>query len=251
MKSETRPRAHGGDDRDSNHHSGSASGGNRTVRVDVQHALMAENDAHAGRIRDRLHDAGVLTMNLISSPGAGKTSLLEATLARLNGRMRVGVIEGDIETRADAERLAHYSIPVVQINTGPFGGDCHLAAPLIDSALREIDLNAVDVVFIENVGNLVCPAEFDVGEKHKVVLLSCTEGEDKPLKYPLAFREAGLVLLTKVDLLPHLDVAERTIRSNVRTANPDIETISLSARTKQGIDLWIEWFEAQLDAVRS
>lgn len=217
------------------------SGGARTTSVEVRTNLLAANDRYAEVIRARLREHGVFTANLMSSPGAGKTALLEATLARLSGKLRVGIIEGDIETTADTDRLAPYGVPVVQINTGPFGGDCHLAAPLVAGALDKLDLGALDALIVENVGNLVCPAEFDIGEDRKVVLLSVTEGEDKPLKYPLMFHEARLALVTKIDLLPYLDVDLDLIRANIARINPQIPVFPVSARNGEGLDVWLDW----------
>ncbi len=225
--------------------------GGRRDEVDVHRHLQDANDRHADRIRRLLAEHAVFAANLMSSPGSGKTTLLEATLARLEGEMRVAVIEGDIETTADADRLAPFGIPVVQINTGPFGGDCHLAAPLIASAIESLDLHQVDLLVVENVGNLVCPAEFDIGEDRKVVLLSVTEGEDKPLKYPLMFHEASLALVTKVDLLPHLDVDLALIRANIHKVNPEAEVLTVSAKTGEGLDTWVEWLRHAVQTKRT
>ncbi|GAB4259404.1 MAG: hydrogenase nickel incorporation protein HypB [Thermoleophilia bacterium] len=222
-----------------------------STAVDVHMHLLAANDRHAQAIRALLAEHGVFAANLMSSPGAGKTALLEATLARLGGDLRLAVIEGDIETTADADRLAPYGIPVVQINTGPFGGDCHLAAPLVAGALEKMELPGLDALIVENVGNLVCPAEFDIGEDRKVVLLSVTEGEDKPLKYPLMFHEAHVVLVTKIDLLPHLDADLDLIRTNVRKVNPRIPLLPLSARTGEGMEAWLAWLREGVAAKRA
>lgn len=215
--------------------------GRGPIQVEVDHQLMEENDREARALRRLLRDNGVLALNLMSSPGAGKTTLLEKTLSRLPKTVRSAVVEGDIETAADADRLAPLGVPIVQINTGPFGGDCHLAAPLIGNALRSLDLESLDLIFIENVGNLVCPAEFDVGEDHKVVLLSLPEGEDKPLKYPLMFHESSLALITKADLLPHLHVDPEMVTANMKRTNPDLETILLSAQSGRGLESWMNW----------
>ena len=212
-----------------------------TTEVQVHQHLLAANDRHAAGIRSLLHEHGVFAVNLMSSPGAGKTALIEATLARLGSELRVAVIEGDIETSADADRIAPFGIPVIQINTGPFGGDCHLAAPLVAEAIGKLDLHRIDLLIVENVGNLVCPAEFDIGEHRKIVLLSVTEGEDKPLKYPLMFLEASLAVITKIDLLPYLEVDLGLIRANMRAVNPAMEVLTLSARTGEGIDSWLAW----------
>lgn len=212
-----------------------------TTEVQVHQNLLAANDRHAAGIRSLLREHGVFAVNLMSSPGAGKTALIEATLARLGNEIRVAVIEGDIETTADADRIAPFGIPVIQINTGPFGGDCHLAAPLVAGAVGQLDLHGLDLLIVENVGNLVCPAEFDIGEHRKIVLLSVTEGEDKPLKYPLMFLEASLAVITKIDLLPYLEIDPDVIRANMRAVNPAVEILALSAPTGEGIDSWLAW----------
>jgi hydrogenase nickel incorporation protein HypB len=216
--------------------------------IEVHHHLLAENDRHAGGIRTLLRTHGVFCVNVMSSPGAGKTALLEATLAQLAAEYRIAVIEGDIETTADADRLRPYDVPVVQINTGPFGGDCHLAAPLVATAVERLDLHDLDLLIIENVGNLVCPAEFDIGEDRKVVLLSVTEGEDKPLKYPLMFHEAALAVVTKIDLLPHLDFDLPLLRANLHRANPQAPVLLLSAKTGEGIGTWLSWLREGINA---
>jgi len=202
---------------------------------------LAANDRHAAAIRSLLREHKVFAVNLMSSPGAGKTALIEATLARVGHEIRVAVIEGDIETTADADRIAPFGIPVVQINTGPFGGDCHLAAPLVAGAVGQLDLRCLDLLIVENVGNLVCPAEFDIGEHRKIVLLSVTEGEDKPLKYPLMFLEASLAVITKTDLLPYLEIDLDVIRANIRAINPAAHVLAVSARSGEGIDSWLAW----------
>lgn len=211
--------------------------------IEVHHDLLAANLAHAEGLRRLFADHGVFAANLMSSPGSGKTALIEATLARLNAQIRVAVIEGDIETSVDADRLIPFAIPVVQINTGPFGGDCHLAAHLVAAAVAKIDLHSVDLLLVENVGNLVCPAEFDIGEDSKVVLLSVTEGEDKPLKYPLMFQEASLALITKIDLLPYLDLDLSLLKENIRKTNPELAVLPVSARTGEGLGAWVAWLE--------
>lgn len=226
-------------------------GATTRTEVEVRENLLAANDRHAEGIRALLSQNKVFCVNLLSSPGSGKTALLEATLARLGKELRVAVIEGDIETSMDAERLAPFGMPVIQINTGPFGGDCHLAAPLVAGAMAKLDLSVLDLLLIENVGNLVCPAEFDIGEDGKVVVLSVTEGEDKPLKYPLVFHESSLALVSKVDLLPYLDVNLDLIRENVRRANPGLAVIPVSARTGEGLVEWLEWLRSGVESKRA
>ncbi|HQP34755.1 MAG TPA: hydrogenase nickel incorporation protein HypB [Polyangiaceae bacterium] len=203
--------------------------------------ILAANDRVAEENRKRFADAKVKVINLISSPGAGKTALLEATLGRLKGSKKIAVIVGDIATTKDAERIARYDVPVVQITTESFGGSCHLEASTIRQALDDIPLRGLDVLVVENVGNLVCPAEFDLGEHAKVSMLSVTEGEDKPLKYPLAFQVADLVILSKVDLVPHLKIDMDALRANVRQVNPKARIIELSSQSGQGFDAWIDW----------
>lgn len=225
-------------------------GGDGLREISLHSDLMAANDRHAQGIRSLLAMHGVFAANLMSSPGSGKTALLEATLAAAGAGLRLAVIEGDIETSADADRLAPFGIQVVQVNTAPFGGDCHLAAPLVAGAVRQLDLHELDVLIVENVGNLVCPAEFDIGEDAKVVLLSVTEGEDKPLKYPLMFHEATLALITKIDLVPYLDVDVDLIRTNIRRVNPALPVISLSSRSGEGLDGWFRWLDQQVAGKR-
>jgi hydrogenase nickel incorporation protein HypB len=209
------------------------------VRI-VEDALDANNTiARANRADfDR---AGVTVVNFMSAPGAGKTSLLERVVADLP-HVRVGVLEGDVQGSMDAERLAGLHVPVTQLNTDPsFGGECHLDANMVRSALPELPLQEIDMLVIENVGNLVCPAEFKVGEDVRVMVSSVTEGEDKPLKYPLMFRTCDLVLVNKIDLLPHLDYDLDRFLYNVDQVNPAAERLLVSARTGEGIDAWRDW----------
>ena len=185
---------------------------------------------------------GVRVVNLMSSPGAGKTTLLRETLIRLQGQRRVGIIEGDIETSIDADRLTGLGAQIALVNTGEgFGGECHLDAPMVRSALPRMPLEGLDVLFIENVGNLVCPAEFDVGEHVRAMVYSPTEGEEKPLKYPVMFRSADVVIVNKIDLLPHLDVDMDLFRRNLASINPSARVIEISAKTGDGVDSWIDW----------
>ena len=210
------------------------------VRV-VEDALDANNTiARANRADFDAH--GVTVINLMSSPGAGKTTLLEALLAEGIDGVRVGVLEGDVQGSMDADRLASLHVPVTQLNTDPgFGGECHLDANMVRSALPELPLHDIDLLIIENVGNLVCPAEFHVGEDARVMVSSVTEGEDKPLKYPLMFRTCELVLVNKIDLLPHLDFDLDKLLYNLDAIHPDVERMQVSARTGDGIDEWREW----------
>jgi hydrogenase nickel incorporation protein HypB len=178
----------------------------------------------------------------MSSPGAGKTTLLRETLARLAGKLRIGIIEGDIETSLDADRLTGFGAVVELVNTGNgFGGECHLDAPMVRRALTRLPLDELDLMLIENVGNLVCPAEFDTGEHRRVMVHAVTEGEEKPLKYPVMFRSADLVLVNKIDLLPHLDVDLEVFEANLRRVNPTVPVLQISARSGLGVDDWCAW----------
>jgi hydrogenase nickel incorporation protein HypB len=211
------------------------------VRV-VEDALDANNTI-ARANRDDFDRAGVAVVNMMSAPGAGKTSLLERVVRELDG-VRVAVLEGDVQGSLDADRLAGLHVPVTQLNTDAgFGGECHLDANMVRSALPEIPLDEVDLLVIENVGNLVCPAEFKVGEDARLMVSSVTEGEDKPLTYPLMFRACELVLVNKVDLLPHLDFDLDLFLHNLEKVNPAAEHMLVSARTGEGIDGFREWLE--------
>ena len=214
-------------------------------RIQILERVFGENDRMAAENRVDLERDGVTAINLMSAPGAGKTTLLRETLRHLADRHRVAVIEGDIETGLDADRLRNLGATIELINTGDgFGGECHLDAPMVRSALVRLPLASLDLILIENVGNLVCPAEFDVGEHARVMIHAVTEGEDKPLKYPVMFRSADLVLINKIDLLPHLDVDLDAFRRNLRAVNPTAPTIDISARTGVGIAAWCAWIES-------
>jgi hydrogenase nickel incorporation protein HypB len=210
------------------------------VRV-VEDALDANNTiARANRDDFDRHDVTVL--NLMSAPGAGKTTLLERALAEPIGDIRVGVLEGDVQGSMDADRLAALHVPVTQLNTdNGFGGECHLDANMVRSALGELPLHEIDLLVIENVGNLVCPAEFKVGEDARAMVCSITEGEDKPLKYPLMFRSCELVVINKLDLLPHLDIDVDRLLYNIDVVNPGVEKMLVSARSGDGVEQWREW----------
>jgi hydrogenase nickel incorporation protein HypB len=217
------------------------------VKKVVQENVLDANDTLARANRDLFDRAATYTINMMSSPGAGKTALLERTLERLRGRLRLGVLEGDVQTTLDADRLARFHIPLVQVNTDPgFGGECHLDANMVRSGLGELPLEDIDLLIIENVGNLVCPAEFRVGEDVRVMVYSVTEGEEKPLKYPLMFRSADLILVNKVDLLEHLDFDLEQFLGNLDAVNPGVRTVLTSARTGQGFDEWCDWLGQRL-----
>ena len=217
--------------------------------IEVLTGLLHENDHQAAHNREHFERHDVLAINLMSSPGSGKTALLEATIEALGGELSIAVVEGDLETENDAERIRAHGVPAVQITTGQA---CHLDAHMVHDALHELDLDGIDILFIENVGNLVCPASFDLGHHKNVILLSVTEGDDKPAKYPVMFRAADLMLLTKSDLLDVLDdfdteKAERHLRE---LANP-AEVLTLSARRPDNLDAWLGWLRQSLAARRA
>lgn len=220
-------------------HSGYAT---QTERVVVLERIFSENDQTAAANRRDFDTAGLASVNLMSSPGAGKTTVLRETLRRLHDLLRIGIIEGDIETSIDADRLTGFGAVIALINTANgFGGECHLDAPMVRSALPKLPLAELDLVLIENVGNLVCPAEFDVGAHASAMVYSVTEGEEKPLKYPVMFRSVDLVIVNKVDLIPHLDYDLATFYANLNAVNPGVAVIETSARTGVGIDQWCGW----------
>ena len=220
------------------------------VKKVVLENVLDANDTLARANRDMFDRAETYTINMMSSPGAGKTALLERTLERLRNQLRLGVLEGDVQTTLDADRLARFHIPLVQVNTDPgFGGECHLDANMVRSGLGELPLEDMDILIIENVGNLVCPAEFRVGEDVRVMVYSVTEGEEKPLKYPLMFRSADLVLVNKVDLLEYLDFDLEQFLGNLDAVNPGVSTILTSARTGQGVDEWCDWLGQRLENI--
>jgi len=209
--------------------------------------LLHANQEGADHNRAHFDEWGITCLNIMSSPGAGKTALLGKTLAALNSKLRIAVIEGDMTTELDAERLRQFKVPVIAINTGRA---CHLDAQMVASGLHQLERDHCpvdfDLVLVENVGNLVCPAEFEVGEHAKVALLSVTEGEDKPLKYPVMFREADVLLITKIDLAPYVDVDMAAIAANVRQVNPHVSVLPVSAKTGEGLDVWYEWVLSQV-----
>lgn len=210
-------------------------------RIGIEEKILGANDREAANNRRLFAAAEVYVIDLMGSPGAGKTALLEATIPLLASQMRIGVVEGDMATSRDAERIAALGVPVVQITTEPLGGACHLEAAMVGRALDRLGLDELDLIFVENVGNLVCPAEFDLGQNARAVVLSVADGEDKPLKYPLAFREADLVLLNKMDLLPHLSVDMAALRENLKQVNGQTRRIELSAVGGTGVGAWTSW----------
>jgi len=211
-------------------------------KVRVATDVLDANDTIARANREDFDHADVRVVNLMSAPGAGKTALLERVLMDGLGDVRVGVLEGDVQGSFDAERLSALHVPVTQINTDPgFGGECHLDANMVRSALGAIALDELDLLVIENVGNLVCPAEFRVGEDRRAMISSVTEGEDKPLKYPLMFRACELVVINKIDLLPHLDFSLERFLANLDQVNPGVEHMLLSAHTGEGVDAFARW----------
>ncbi len=215
------------------------------VRVQVLESILSENDRVAELNRAAAVRAGTRIVNLMSSPGAGKTTLLQRTLAALGGRYRIGVLEGDIETSLDADRLSDLAAAVALVNTSAgFGGECHLDAVMVRSGLSRLPLEELDLVVIENVGNLVCPAEFDVGEHQRAMVYAVTEGEEKPLKYPVMFRAVDAVVVNKIDLLPHLDFDLDAFLENLAAVNPQAEVFQLSATTGEGISSWCDWVAA-------
>jgi hydrogenase nickel incorporation protein HypB len=208
------------------------------MKIDVMTDVLEANDRIAAANGEVFKKHRNLVLNLISSPGAGKTTMLEKTAEALKGKLRLGVVAGDIETTRDSERLQKYKLPVVQLTTG---SACHLDANMVASALPHLDLSKVDILVIENVGNLVCPAEFKVGEDYKVVMLSVTEGDEKPLKYPLVFHESALLLINKIDLLKYTNFNLKEAKANARRVNPDLDIIDISCTTGEGISDWISW----------
>jgi hydrogenase nickel incorporation protein HypB len=215
--------------------------------VRIERDILDRNDAIARRNRAGLAQRGIFALNLVSSPGSGKTTLLVRTIERLSGRIPVAVIEGDQQTTFDADRIRATGAPAIQINTGK---GCHLDAAMVETAIARLAPADGSVLMIENVGNLVCPAGFDLGEAHKVVVLSVTEGEDKPLKYPDMFHAATLMLLNKVDLLPHLSFDVARCLANARRVNPAIEIVEVSATSGAGMDAWLAWIERGARAAR-
>ena len=214
--------------------------------IDIKEDILSDNQALAGQIRDGLIAKRVFLMNLMASPGGGKTSLILQTLKRLKTRFRMAVIEGDIDSQVDAEKIIREDIPAVQIRTGGF---CHLDASMIERALKELDLDELDAVIVENIGNLVCPAEFDIGSTRSAMILSVPEGDDKPLKYPLMFSVCDVLVVNKTDYLDLSDFDMEALRDRVAKLNPGIRIFPVSCRTGQGIDDWAQWLAADIEKI--
>ncbi|TSA21063.1 hydrogenase accessory protein HypB [bacterium] len=211
--------------------------------ITVERKVLEKNDEIAGRNRALFLSKQIFVINLVSSPGSGKTSILERTLEYFNHRVKLAVIEGDVQTDFDAQRIARYDTPVVQIVTN---GGCHLEAKLVEDALVNLDLDGVKLLIIENVGNLVCPSNYDLGEALKVVVASTTEGDDKPLKYPGMFQHASALIINKVDLLPYLNCDLNALKKNALSINPALKVFETSCTTKSGIPEWCSWLEQNL-----
>lgn len=210
------------------------------MEIKVLRNVMEANDEIAMQTRNLLHEKNVLAFNLIGSPGSGKTSLLERTIERLKPQLSIAVVEGDIATTRDAERIARLDVPVVQLHTD---GECHLHANLVHRSLSELNLEDIDILFIENVGNMVCPVEFDIGEFAKIGVLSVPEGDDKPLKYPLLFRKSGCIVLNKIDLLPYVDFDRARFYSDIENIDSNLKVIEVSCKTGEGIEDWVIWIQ--------
>lgn len=217
------------------------------MKISVVRNILEANERIAQQNRDLFNENALFVINLMSSPGAGKTSLLEKTIDALRGDLRMGVIEGDIQSSQDAERVASKGVPVVQINTG---GACHLDGNMIRDTFQEFNFKEMDLLVVENVGNLVCPAEFKLGEDFKVMILSVTEGDDKPTKYPLMFRESKVLLVNKIDLLPYVDCSLERIKEDSLKINPDLELFPVSCKTGEGLEPWFTWLREGVKAKR-
>jgi hydrogenase nickel incorporation protein HypB len=213
--------------------------------ITVERKVLKKNDEIAEENRNTFRRHQVFVTNLLSSPGAGKTTLLERTISGLRREVKLGVVEGDVQTDRDAQRISKHGVPVVQIVTN---GACHLEAKLVQNALANLDLTDIDLLFIENVGNLVCPASFDLGEHHKVVIASTTEGDDKPIKYPQMFRVSDVCVLNKLDLLPHVDFDVAQFEDFACKINPSLTILKTSARTGEGVGEWLAWLKGHMEA---
>lgn len=218
------------------------------TKVNVEKKIQSDNEITAEKNRGVFTDADVFVLNIISSPGSGKTTLLEATLDRLASEFNIIVIEGDVTTERDMDRVRAHGAGGVQINTG---GGCHLSANMVSEVLPDLDLSSADFVFIENVGNLICPATYDLGEDVRMVLLSTTEGDDKPMKYPAIFHESQMAVVNKIDLLPHLPYDIERAEKEVRVLNPECEIMRVSALKGDGMDAWCDWLKGKLAEKRA
>jgi hydrogenase nickel incorporation protein HypB len=215
------------------------------MEIKVVKNILEANEVIASQSRTLFAEKGIYVLNLMGSPGAGKTTLLEQTIEHLKDKNHIAVIEGDIATSRDAERIAHHAIPAVQINTG---GACHLDGNMVRGALKEFNLNQIDLLIVENVGNLVCPAEFNIGENDKAMIISVTEGDDKPKKYPLMFQVSTVLLLNKIDLLPYLDFDMERFQGDALKVNPKLKIMAISCTTGEGLDTWFRWIEERASA---
>lgn len=218
------------------------------MEIKILKGILSANEAIASRNREQLDKHGILTINIMSSAGAGKTSLVLQTIHQLKPEIKVAVIEGDVASSIDADRVSQQGAPVVQINTD---GGCHLEANMIENALNNLSLDGIDLLLIENVGNLICPAEFNLGEHRKIMLLSTPEGDDKPYKYPLMFTEADLVLVNKVDLLPYLNFNIGAFNKAVTGLNPDVKIFPISCKTGEGLEAWFSWLKNEIKQIKS
>lgn len=211
--------------------------------VTVERKILKKNDEIANENREIFKKNNIYSLNLLSSPGSGKTSLLENTLNKLNENLNVAVVEGDVQTDNDAQRVAVFNVPVVQIVTN---GGCHLEAKLVQNSFQSFEMKDLDLLIIENVGNLVCPANYDLGEDKKVVLVSTTEGDDKPLKYPAMFRVSDVMIINKIDLLDYVDFSLEAVKKNALSINPELKIFEISCKSGAGIDDWINWLKNQI-----
>jgi hydrogenase nickel incorporation protein HypB len=218
------------------------------VQVNMESNLLGANELLARKNRNLFTDQGLLVVNLMSSPGSGKTTILEQTIDFLYGQLKMGVIEGDLYTDQDAQRIEKKGVQVIQINTE---GACHLDAGMVGNAFGQLSSGNMDMIFIENVGNLVCPAEFDLGEDFRAVVISTTEGNDKPLKYPFIFRQAGVILLNKIDLLPYTDFSLDKFSDVLARLNPSAPIFMVSGRTGEGIEKWIQWLMGKVNSKKN
>lgn len=218
------------------------------MQIPVMENILGRNDQIALELKALLTSKGIFTLNLMGSPGSGKTALLENTIWQLKNELQMAIIEGDLFTSKDAERIACCGVPVIQINTS---GGCHLDANMVRGAVKGLDLDTLDIIIVENVGNLVCPAEFNIGEDQRAVVLSITEGEDKPLKYPLMFKEADIAVLNKLDLLPYTSFDAAAAKEDMVSLNPMLKIVEASCRTKEGLQSWYDWLREQVAVKKS